>query len=300
VDFAYAIHSDVGNTCVAARIDRRLAPLRTTLFSGQTVEIITAPGARPNPSWLNFVVTGKARANIRGYLKQLQSREAEQLGRRMLNKELAALGAGSVDELDAGRVAAFLQDAGVNELDDLLREVGLGNRLPKLVARRLVGDEAEESAAPPRPASEPFAIKGTEGMVVTFAKCCRPIKGDPIVGIFNPGKGISVHAQGCRNVGDLQRLGQNWLEVEWDPDATMELATEIRVDVGNQRGALATVAAAIAEMGSNIENVRSDERDGMTSTINFLVNVSDRVHLAQIMRRLRALPTVMRIARVSR
>jgi guanosine-3',5'-bis(diphosphate) 3'-pyrophosphohydrolase len=299
VDFAYAIHSDVGNSCVAARIDRRLAPLRTALHSGQTVEIITAPGARPNPAWLNFVVTGKARANVRSYLKQLQSREAEALGRRMLEKELA-LGGLALEQLDPERVQAFLAAVGVGSEQELLRQIGLGNRMPRLVARRLSGEEScEQREVAGRPSGQ-LAIRGTEGMVVTFAKCCRPIAGDAIIGVFNPGTGIVVHRQGCRNLGDFQRQGQNWLEVQWEPETPVELPTEIRVEVGNQRGVLATVASAIAEMGSNIENVRSQERDGMSSTISFLVTVRDRRNLASVMRRLRSLPPVMRIARVSR
>lgn len=304
VDFAYAIHSDVGNTCVAGRIDRRLAPLRTRLYSGQTVEIITAPGAKPNPSWLHFVVTGKARANVRGYLKQLQSREAAELGRRMLNKELSSFNT-CLEQLEPDQMDGFLREAGFKKLKHLLRAIGLGNRLPRLVARRLLEGRAAEAAEPEhtrggadRPAGQ-LAIKGTEGTVVRFAKCCRPIPGDAIVGIFSPGRGIVVHRQKCRNIGDFQRAGQNWLEVQWEPDAQLELSTEIRVAVGNQRGVLATVAAAIAEMGSNIENVRSHDRDGMTSTISFLVNVRDRRHLAKIMRHLRALPAVMRLVRIS-
>jgi len=299
VDFAYAIHSDVGNNCVAARIDRRLAPLRTPLYSGQTVEIITAPGARPNPSWLNFVVTGKARANIRGYLKQLQSREAEGLGRRLLDKELANFGL-DLDGLSPELLAQYLSDAGgVDDLSGLLRQIGLGNRLPRMVARSLAGEDSNDQRCEKAPAAGTLAILGTEGMVVNYGKCCRPIPGDPIVGLFSAGKGLVVHRQGCRNLGDFQRHGHNWLEVEWDEDTEVELPTEIRVDVGNQRGVLATVAAAIAEMGCNIENVSSHERDGMSSTIGFLVNVHGRRHLASIIRRLRALGPVLRIVRVS-
>jgi len=301
VDFAYAIHSGVGNACVAARVDRRLTPLRTRLHSGQTVEIITASGARPKPSWLNFVVTGKARANVRSYLKQLQAQEAEDLGRRMLDQELLAAGR-AWEQVGPERLRGFLAEVGVATVEDLWRQIGFGNRLPRLVARRLVASdprELRETAVGGRPVG-PLAIKGSEGMVVGFGKCCRPIPGDAIVGIFSPGRGIVVHRQGCRNLGDFQRLGQNWLEVEWDPDAQVDLPTEIRVDVGNRRGVLATVAATIAETGSNIENVRSHERDDLSSTINFLVIVHGRRHLAEIMRRLRAVPAVMRIVRASR
>jgi guanosine-3',5'-bis(diphosphate) 3'-pyrophosphohydrolase len=302
VDFAYAIHSDVGNTCVAARIDRRLAPLRTPLHSGQTVEIINAPGAKPNAAWLNFVVTGKARANVRGYLKNLQRKEAEALGRRMLNAELAAFGT-DLDRIGDKCLAAQAEHLGLAAEGSLFAEIGLGNRLPLLVARALVGADAAEQAAVPAPqqgSPRRLAIRGTEGMVVHFARCCRPIPGDQITGLFSPGKGIVVHRCECRNLGEFQARRDKWLEVEWAEDPKAEFATEIRVEVGNRRGALATIAAAIAEQGSNIENVQSREKDGMTTTLDFTINVKGRDHLAVIMRRLRQIPLVMRIVRLAR
>jgi RelA/SpoT family (p)ppGpp synthetase len=302
VDFAYAIHSDVGNTCVAARIDRRLAPLRSALRSGQTVEIINAPGAKPNAAWLNFVVTGKARANIRGYLKNLQRQEAEALGRRMLNAELAGLGQ-DVERIGEAAIADYARRVGLDGVDALFAEIGLGNRLPLLVARRLAGTDASEQAPEPdadAASHRRLAILGTEGMVVTFARCCRPIPGDQITGLFSPSKGIVVHRSECRNLGEFQSRGDKWLEVEWAEDPKAEFATEIRVEVGNRRGALATIAAAIAEQGSNIENVQSREKDGMTSTLDFTINVRSRTHLALIMRRLRQIPLAVRITRLSR
>lgn len=300
VDFAYAIHTDVGHACVGARIDRRLSPLRAKLRSGVTVEIITAPGARPQPSWLNFVATIKARANIRNYLKGLQHSEAESLGRRMLNAELARLGT-DFDHLDEPLIAALLAEYGLNTMPCLFAEIGLGNRIPTLVARRLVGETGREDVPcePGDDAAAPkLAIRGTEGMVVTFARCCRPIRGDVIVGMFSPGKGVVVHRQECRNLGELQRQPDKWVDVEWTRDGEAELPTWLRVEVGNRRGALATVASAIAEMGSNIENVQSREKDGMTSALDFLVNVSDRRQLARVVRRLRRIPIVLRILRL--
>ena len=302
VDFAYAIHSDVGNTCVAARIDRRLAPVRSALYSGQTVEIINAPNAKPNAAWLNFVVTGKARANVRGYLKNLQRQEAEVLGRRMLNAELAAFGL-DLDSIGDAAVTALAEQVGLDGPVPLLADIGLGNRLPLLVARALTGADANEQTAPPAPEHghpRRLAIRGTEGMVVNFARCCRPIPGDQITGLFNPGKGIVVHRCECRNLGEFQSKRDKWLEVEWAEDPKAEFATEVRVEVGNQRGALATIASAIAEQGSNIENVQSRDKDGMTTTLDFTINVKSRDHLALIMRRLRQIPLVMRIVRLSR
>jgi len=304
VDFAYAIHSDVGNTCVAARIDRRLAPLSTPLRSGQTVEVITAPGARPNPAWLNFAVTGKARASIRGFLKNLKQVEAEALGRRLLGSELAALGT-ELEQVDPIRVAAYLEDAGLLSTEALLADVGLGNRLPMLVARRLAGQDAEGSAdGPPLDpdAHHPhrLAIRGTEGMVVSFARCCRPIPGDGVTALFSPGRGIVVHRSECRNLGSLESKRDKRLDVEWAAEPDGEFPVEIRVEVGNRRGVLAVIAGVIAEQGSNIENVHSREKDGITSALDLIVTVTGRQHLARIMRRLRQIPLVLRIARVNR
>ncbi|MGD2084190.1 MAG: bifunctional GTP diphosphokinase/guanosine-3',5'-bis pyrophosphate 3'-pyrophosphohydrolase [Chromatiales bacterium] len=297
IDFAYAVHSELGNACVAARVDRRLAPLRSRLYNGQTVEIITAPGATPHPSWLNFVVTGKARANIRAYLKNLKHQDAVDLGRRLLDKELDELGM-RADDLEPELIRTVLDGFGLAGLDDLLVEVGLGNRPAVLVARRLAGeDQGGEARRPIDRAPAPLAVKGTEGLVVRFGKCCRPIPGDAIVGTFHRGRGLVVHRQGCPNLGEYPRQGESWLDVHWEEEAGAEFSTAIRVSVGNQRGVLATVAAAIAEMGSNIEHVAIGERDGLSSTLDFVINVRDRKHLAAIMRRLRALPRVMRIAR---
>jgi guanosine-3',5'-bis(diphosphate) 3'-pyrophosphohydrolase len=301
VDFAYAIHSDVGNACVAGRVDRRLAPLRTVLRSGQTVEIINAPNARPNPAWLNFVVSGKARSSIRTYLRNLQRKEAQVLGARLLEAELAGHQM-RLEEVPLPRVSAYLADAHLASLDALLAEIGLGNRMATLVARRLLvggGVESPQGQSPAGGAPQPLAIKGTEGMVVTFARCCRPIPGDDIAALFSPGKGIVVHRRECRNLGDFQTQKDKWLDVDWAAEPSGDFTTAIRVEVSNRLGTLATVAAAIAESGSNIENVQSRERDGLTSSLEFIVTVRGRAHLARIMRRLRQIAQVVRISRVN-
>ncbi len=296
VDFAYAVHTDVGNTCVAAKIDRRLAPLRTPLHNGQTVEIITAPGARPNPMWLGFVVTGKARANIRLYLKNLEREEAIQLGRRLLERALASFSL-SLSGLRKKQVAEALEEFKLKSLDELFEAIGLGNRMAMLVARRLA--PSAEAVAVEQKTARPLVIKATEGMVVAFAKCCRPIPGDPIVGFVSTGRGIVIHTASCKNLVEFRGLPEKWLDVEWEAEPQGEFSVEIRVDVANQRGVLATVAASIAEMGSNIENVGLEERSGMTTTLTFVLTVRNRQHLAKIMRRIRAIPSVMRIYRTS-
>lgn len=298
IDFAYAVHSDVGNCCVAARIDRRMVPLRTRLHSGQTVEVITSPTGNPSAAWLNYVVTGKARANIRSYLKNLRSGEAIELGRRLLEKELGAHGV-NIDGIPPIKLEQLLADFKLKDMDSLLGEIGLGNRMPLLVSRRLLDSGVElpkDLAGDPYSNAPPLAIKGTEGMVVKYAKCCRPIPGDDIVATFRPGSGIVVHRHECRNFSEF-RKGASWLDVRWEAHPVGDFTTEMNVEVGNKRGVLATLAASISEMGSNIENVGMEERDGLSSTLQFVLTVNDRVHLANVMRRLRQLPAVMRIYR---
>ncbi len=297
VDFAYAVHSDVGNTCIAVKIDRRLAPLRTRLANGQSVEVITAAGAHPNPAWLNFVSSAKARSNIRHYLKNLQQDEAVELGQRMLDKTLHNLRA-SLKDIEDEIMDKVIADCGFPTRDALFADIGLGNRTPMLVARRLVESEDGESETASHLAdSEPLAICGTEGMVVNYARCCRPIPGDAIVGFISSGRGLVIHTGGCRNLNDYRSRPEKWIDVEWQPDIDGEFVAEIQVDVSNQKGVLATIAAEISELGSNIENVSIDERDGLDTALNFTIIVKDRKHLARLMRGLRKLPAVLRISR---
>ncbi|SMF95969.1 guanosine-3',5'-bis(diphosphate) 3'-pyrophosphohydrolase [Methylomagnum ishizawai] len=297
VDFAYAVHTDVGNTCVSARVDRMLAPLQTVLENGRTVEIITAPWARPNPLWLSFVVTAKARAAIRSYLRNFKKQEAIVLGRRLLEKELDAQNL-RFDDIPVGRVEELLKRLDLGSRDALFEDIGLGNRLPFLVARQLVHADAQDTATPARTALSPLIIKGTEGMVVNLAKCCRPIPGDPIVGFFNPGKGIVVHLSECRNLEELRKKPTNWLEVQWDKQASGEFPAVIRVELMNQVGTLAKVASTISRMRANIENVQITNQDSQISVDIITLLVRDRVHLANVMRELKKLSVVMKISRV--
>ena len=297
VDFAYAVHTDVGNTCIAAKIDRRLAPLRTPLLNGQTVEVITATGAHPNPAWLNFVSTAKARSNIRHYLKNLQNDEATELGQRLLDKALQNINSALADiqEQPFDRVIA---ECGFKSRESLYADIGLGNRMAMLVARRLVPvEEGGDEKARETGHSKPLAIRDTEGMVVHFARCCRPIPGDAIVGFISSGRGLVIHTETCKNLSDFRRRPEKWIDVEWQPGIKGEFPAEIRVDVSNQKGVLATIAAEISETGSNIENVSIEERDGLDTSMNFTVAVHDRGHLARVMRCIRKLPAVMRISR---
>ncbi len=296
VDFAYAIHSDVGNTCVGAKIDRRLAPLRTLLVTGQTVEVIITPTARPNPAWLNFVVTAKARASIRHYLKHLQRGEAILLGKRLLEKALAGR-IGGLGELPPGRIKALAREFNLTNFDDLLADIGLGNRVAALIAKRLLPDRDEEESIAPDASAQPLLIRGAEGTVVSFGKCCRPLPGDAIVGYLNAGRGIVIHRHGCKNVASYKKSLEKWIEVEWESSVSADFSAELRLDVINRRGVLATIAAAIAATDSNIETINTSERDGNTTTVHLLLNVRDRAHLARVMRQLRVLPEALRVAR---
>ncbi|MFQ5642516.1 MAG: bifunctional GTP diphosphokinase/guanosine-3',5'-bis pyrophosphate 3'-pyrophosphohydrolase [Thiogranum sp.] len=297
VDFAYAVHTDVGNTCIAAKIDRRLAPLRTPLLNGQTVEVITATGAHPNPAWLNFVTTAKARSNIRHYLKNLQNDEATELGQRMLDKALHNTNS-SLAEVNDAQFQHLMDECGFKSRESLFADIGIGNRMAMLVARRLVPQEEGGGERPPETGhSKPLAIRGTEGMVVHFARCCRPIPGDAIVGFISAGRGLVIHTETCNNLSEYRSRPDKWIDVEWQTDIEGEFAAEIRVDVSNQKGVLATIAAEISEAGSNIENVSIEDRDGLDTSMNFTVTVHDRRHLARVIRCIRKLPPVLRISR---
>jgi len=295
VDFAYAIHSDVGNTCVGAKIDRRLAPLRTPLTTGQTVEVIITPTARPNPAWLSFVVTAKARASIRHYLKHLQRDEAMLLGKRLLEKALAGR-LGGLSELPDQRIKALVREFNLNSFDEVLADIGLGNRVAALIAKRLL-PESDEDGAGMELGVQPLLIKGTEGTVVGFGKCCRPLPGDAVIGYINAGRGIVIHRDNCRNVANYKKSPEKWIEVEWAPHASADFSAELRLDVANRRGVLATIAAAISAADANIETINTSERDGNATTVHLLLDVRDRAHLARVMRQLRILPEVLKLAR---
>ena len=293
VDFAYAVHTDVGNHCVAAKVGRHLVPLSTQLETGQSVEIITTGSSHPNASWLNFVSTAKARTNIRHYLKQLRNDEAALLGRHMLTKNLQAFSS-SIDALSEERVEEVMAEFEVETLNQLFEEIGLGDRSALLVAQKLIHGDNETNNS----AQQPLMIAGTEGMVVSFARCCHPIPGDPIHGFISAGRGIVVHQDNCKTTMSLRGQSEKWLDVAWAPDIQREFSVEILVHVKNQRGVLATIAAAVSENNSNIENVIVDERDSEYTDLRLTIGVLDRKHLANVIRRLRRIEMVERITRL--
>ena len=298
IDFAYAVHTDVGDRCISAKINHELVPPRTRLRNGDHVEVITAKWAQPNPVWLDFVVTGKARTHVRSFLKNQKHGEAVKLGKRLLSRALTAL------DIELSRVSEVERQALLDKLklkswDDLLGEIGLGNRLAAVVARQLLPPAEEEATrrtkkAGKRPA---LVVRGTEGVVVTYARCCCPIPGDPILGFLSAGRGIVVHTVDCPNVGEYRKHPEKWVDMQWEEKINQAFPVNIHVEVRNKRGVLAGVAAAIADMEANIDALSLDERDGEYRAMNFTVEVFDRAHLARIMRRIRLQEDVIRLGR---
>jgi GTP pyrophosphokinase len=293
VDFAYAVHTDIGNRCVAAKVDRRLTPLRTVLRNGQTVHIITAKGARPNPAWVNFVVTAKARSGIRHYLKSLKSHEAVELGRRLLQQALAEFHV-ELDGVEAATLSATLGEFGLHTAEELYEKIGLGERLAPLVARRLLPlDHSQASASH----AAPLSVAGAEGLLVTYAHCCYPLPGDPILAFLSTGRGIVIHRETCGNVSDYRKHPENWLPVNWQASDGRFFDAEIRVEAANRMGLLAGVSAAISGTRTNITSVNFQHDESETATMTFMMEVSDREHLARVIRTVRRMSDVMRVVR---
>ena len=293
VDFAYAVHTDVGNACVAAKIDRRLVPLRTPLENGQTVEIITSPSGRPNPAWLNFVVTAKARSAIRHYLKGLRRTEAIALGAKLLTQALGEFSL-SLEDISEEVQRAALGELGMKDLDELYEKIGLGERLAPLVARRLLPAAPSGTGGAPL---APLAIAGMEGLLVTYARCCFPIPYDAIFAFLSAGRGVVIHRENCVNVEDYRKHPENWLTVGWQTAPDRLFSSEIRVYVVNRTGVLAAIAAAIASTETNIDHVYIDEQDSDTAVLTFELRVRDRRHLAKLVRLIRRMPDVARVTR---
>ena len=293
VDFAYAVHTDVGNRCVAAKIDRRLVPLKTPLRNGETIEIVTARGARPNPNWVNFVATAKARNAIRGFLKNLQQDEAGNLGRLLLSQALRPHSL-NLRKIRKAKMNALLEELGLHEVDDLYLELGLGQRLAPVIASMLADSSGDD--AQPLPGHKPIEIAGTEGLVVSYARCCSPIPGDEIVGFMSSGRGIVIHRTNCRNLAEYSREPSKWIPVGWKSRLKGEFLSEITVRTVDEVGLLAELAGRISSTKTNIDHVRVDS-EGDSSVLEFRLKVRDRAHLAQVMRNIRSAPGVLRVSR---
>jgi guanosine-3',5'-bis(diphosphate) 3'-pyrophosphohydrolase len=296
LDFAYFVHTDVGDHAVAARVDKRLVPLRTPLASGQTVEIVTAPSAAPSPQWLEWVVSGRARTAIRHHLKRLQHEDAVEFGHRMLDRAFSALDA-SLEAIPHAALEKFLGEQKYKRLEELLADIALGNRAAETVAQALLAAQGEHPHVARRGSSEKILINGSERGVLSFGNCCHPLPGDEIMGYLSAGKGIVVHRIECPNVPELRKAPERCIEIAWDARVQGDYKVELRIEVSNRPGVLAQVAAAIAEAGSNIENVEYKERDLTTATMLFTIEVKNRKHLADVMRRVRRLQVVTAVRR---
>jgi guanosine-3',5'-bis(diphosphate) 3'-pyrophosphohydrolase len=296
VDFAYAVHTDIGNSCVGARVDRQPYPLSKSLKNGQAIEIISAPGARPNAAWLNYVVTSRARTKIRQVLKTMRREESVALGRRLLNH---ALGRHSVDTIYPENIAKVLEGLRMKSLDDLLAAVGLGELMSIVIARRLLGDTdaLTETSSVGKTSEQKLSIKGADGILLTYAKCCYPIPGDHVIAHVSPGRGLVVHRESCPNVRGYQKEPDKYMNVEWADEHDHEFISEIKIDMQNQQGALASLTNVISRTGSNIHGITTEEKDGRLYTVSVSLTTKDRVHLAGIMKKIRVMPQVLKVRR---
>lgn len=294
VDFAYAIHTDVGNSCIACKVDGKISALSSELSNGKTVEIITAPGAKPNPGWLSFVTTSKARTNIRHFIKNLRRDDAINLGRRLLEK---ALGGVSLDTIDKKVIKRVEKETRHESFDEILAEIGLGQTASVIIAHRLDPKVDTGGSHTSKLRDRPLAIRGTEGMMIEYARCCHPIPGDPIVGTIGTSGGFILHRQDCNNVANHRDHLDKYVPVQWEKDVEGEFRVELRVDVVNQHGVLAKVTSLIADEGVNIANIEIDAKDGTTNLLSFLIDVKNRLHLANIIRKIRLYDFVIKVSR---
>jgi RelA/SpoT family (p)ppGpp synthetase len=293
VDFAYAVHSDVGNTCVGVRVERRNYSLSSPLENGQTVEIITSPRAKPNANWLNFVITARARTHIRQFLRKQRGEEAINLGNRLLRHALGTVKLDEISQEDKDRVVLETKH---ENFDDLLNAIGLGNELSAIVARRLIGENAE---LPEKKGN--VAIKGTEGLLVTYSRCCHPIPGDEIVAVLSPGRGMAIHQVGCSNIRKLAKEEpQRVLPMTWDESPQGEFKASVRIELLNHQGTLATLTNAITATESNIVSLQTEEKESNVYFIDIELTTTNRVHLANVMRKIRTMPEVQKVSRHSK
>lgn len=297
IDFAYAVHTDIGNTCVAAQVDRQFAPVSTILTNGQTVEIITSKNGRPNPAWLDFAVTARARSGIRHYIHTQRRKESITLGKELLNQALKGLSL-SLKKISPQTLQKIMQITGSKTLDDLLEDIGLGNRLAMLVSHQLAEDvQAIYPEDGHVVAEHPLLIKGTEGIVLHFATCCYPIPGDPIVGILTAGEGLMVHIETCSRIRKQRRHPEKFVVVSWAEETQGEFITQLTISAINQRGALAKLAQAIADANANIEDIEILERTPNHYLVSFKLYIANRRHLAGVIRNLRRIKTVIKVTR---
>ena len=297
IDFAYSVHTGLGNRCIACHVDGELTPLSEPLKSGQKVEIVSAAGAQPNPNWLNFVVTAKARSAIRHFLKNQQHDESVDLGKRLLDQALSNLGT-SYNKLKKSQIKMLLKETGAPTFEFVLQQIGLGNRVPFAVANLMVPVNKRKIVEDKKNSNLPVVIDASEGLLVQYGRCCHPIPGDPILGHLSPGKGLVIHHESCRNLKEIRRFPEKCMPLVWSSVVEGEFAVELKVEVTPERGFIAALAARMTEEDATIEHISVDEKDALTSIVDVVLTVKDRIHLADIMRRARSLKPVRKVYRV--
>ncbi len=300
VDFAYQIHTDIGNQCIAAKINGQLSPLRTELQSGDVVEVVTSATSRPNPAWLNFVRTGRARSEIRHYLKTMKYAESVEFGERLLDQALKQI-EHSVQELTDADWQRVLYESGDKSREELLADLGLGKRIAGVVARRFVLSGLRNDAPEGDIKSAPIVISGAEGVAVQFSSCCHPIPGDSIFGYIRRGSGLVVHTTDCPTAERQRtREPERWIDVQWENDIDDSRLFDVKLDISmrNERGVLAKVAVEVSEAGANVKHVGMDDEAEEVTLLHFTIEVSNRAHLAKLIRRLRHIPEMVKIVRV--
>lgn len=297
IDFAYAVHTGIGNSCIACRVNGQLTPLSEPLESGQMVEIISDHEAQPNPNWLNFVVSAKARSAIRHYLKNQQHDESVDLGKRLLDQSLNRLGT-SYKQLKKSQIKRLLKEANAPTFEFILQQIGLGNRVPFAVANLLVPVEQRTLSEDSKKSTLPVVIDPSNGLLLQYARCCHPIPGDPILGHVSPGKGLVIHRESCRNLLEIRKNTEKCMPLSWSSSVRREFPVELKVEITPERGFIAALASRVTQADATIEKISVDEKDVYTSIVDLVLTVRDRVHLADILRRARSLTNVRRIYRV--
>jgi GTP pyrophosphokinase len=297
IDFAYSVHTGLGNSCIACRVDGQLTPLSESLQSGQKVEIISADGAQPNPNWLSFVATAKARSAIRHFLKQQQHDESVNLGKRLLDQALGKFGT-SYKQLKKSEIKRILKTSGASTFEYILQQIGLGNRVPLAVANLIVPVDKQQAQKNQRTPTLPLEVGSQQGLLLQYGRCCHPIPGDPILGHLTPGKGLVVHLDSCKNLSDQRSNPEKCTPMTWSSKVSGQFPVELKVEVTPERGFIATLASRITEKDATIEKISTLDKDAYTSIVDLVLTVRDRIHLAEILRRVRSLGPVRRVYRV--
>ena len=296
IDFAYAVHTDIGHHCRACRINKKLAPLSVPLESGQTIEILRDTVPQTSPAWLNFATTTKARHSIRNYLGSLKSSEARKFGKKLLEQSLANLNI-KLKNVDKDKLRGALDSIGGRSLNRILKEIGLGIRVANVVARQIAGFVNKDSEIESDTAI-PLEITGSEGLVVNYAPCCKPIPGDSVIGHFTADKGLVVHQERCKNILSFRKDPQQCFPVNWGKSSGKVFTSQIKIMANDEPGLLANIASAITETGTNISSIQTTDLNSGLHDFVLDLEVSDRLHLSQIIKKIKTLKSIASVSRI--